>query len=55
MPTYRVYFLNDGAHISDPPIILECASDNEATQKARQYMDGKELELWRDHHLIAEP
>lgn len=54
MPTYRVYFFDEDAHISKPPINLECADDEEAEQKARQYLDGKAIELWRDGALVAQ-
>ena len=53
MATYRVYFLDDGAHISRPPIILECADDDEAARKARQYIDGKDIEVWRGDYLVT--
>ena len=53
MPLYGVYFIDRDAHISRPPEVLECADDAEATQKARQFIDGKDAELWRDGYLIA--
>ena len=53
MPTYRVYFLDAGAHISGPAIILECSNDEEAKRKARQYIGSQEIELWRENTLIA--
>jgi hypothetical protein len=53
MPTYRLYFLDDGAHISRPPVILECADNEEAMVQARQYVDGKDIELWREGTLVA--
>lgn len=53
MPLYGVYFIDRGAHISRPPEVLESADDEEATQKARQFIDGKDAELWRDGYLIA--
>ena len=54
MPDYRVYFLDQGAHISSPPVILECADNEEAMQKARQYIDGKDIELWREGTRLAQ-
>jgi hypothetical protein len=53
MPTYRVYFLDEGAHISRPAVIIECANNDEAKQRARQYIDGKDIEVWREGTLIA--
>ena len=53
MQDYRLYFLDENAHISKPPVILECADDEEAQTKARQFIDGKDLELWRGDSLVA--
>ena len=53
MSTYRVYFLDEGAHISGPAVVLECSNDKEAKQKARQYIGSQEIELWRENTLIA--
>ena len=53
MPQYRIYFIDRGAHISGPPEVIECADDQKATDKARQFIDGKDVELWREGHLIA--
>jgi hypothetical protein len=53
MPTYRIYFLDDGAHISRPPVVIECADNAEAAKVARQYIDGRDIELWREGTLVA--
>ncbi len=53
MPTYRLYFLDTDAHISRPPEAFECADDQEAVQKARQLIDGKDLELWDGPRRVA--
>lgn len=53
MPTYRIYFFDEGAQSSKPPTILECANNEEAIRKARDYVEGEDLELWRDGTLIA--
>lgn len=53
MPAYRIYFIDQGAHISKPPVILECADNEEAIQQAYQYVDGQDLELWREGTLVA--
>ena len=46
MPVYRNYFLDEGANISRPPVVLECSNNEEAINKTRQYIDGKYIELW---------
>lgn len=53
MPTYRVYFIDRGAHISRPPEVIECANNDEAVKKARQFIDGHAIELWREGLLVA--
>ena len=53
MPTYRLYFLDEGAHVSAPAKILHCADNEEAVQMARQYIDGKDIQLWREGTLVA--
>lgn len=53
MQTYRLYFLDQGAHTSTPPIVLECADDHEAVRQAKQHITGKEMELWRGTRLVA--
>lgn len=53
MPTYRLYFLDSDAHISRPPEAFDCADDQEAMQKAKQFIDGKDLELWEGNRCVA--
>lgn len=53
MPTYRVYFLDRDAHISRPPEVLEAADDVEAGQQAKQFIDGKDIEVWRESYRVA--
>ncbi len=54
MPTYRIYFLDDGAHISRPPEVIEVDSDLHAAQKAKQFIDGKDIEVWRGEYCVAQ-
>jgi hypothetical protein len=45
MPTYRAYFIDsDDRVVSFKPI--EAEDDNQAMQAARQYIDGKDIEVW---------
>ena len=53
MPEYRIYFTDQDAHISRPPELLECADDEAAIQKTRQYIDGKDIELWNGGRVVA--
>ena len=45
MPYYRIYHLGNGDHISTPPIIVECADEQEAIGKTLQAANGKAVEL----------
>ena len=53
MRQYRVYFLDEGAHIFAPSVVLECADDDEAVRQAKQYIDGKDIELRRGDYRVA--
>ena len=52
MPRYRIYTIGRDDHFwSDEDI--ECADDQEATQKAQKTMDGHDIELWERDRFIA--
>jgi hypothetical protein len=53
MPEYRVFFLDPNTYITQPPEIIECADDQEAIQKAKQFIDGRDIELWEKARFIA--
>jgi hypothetical protein len=53
MPHYRIYSTTAETHISAPPIIVECADDQEAIQKAQQAVNGEAIELWQGERLIV--
>jgi hypothetical protein len=40
MHEYRLYFIDQAGHISRPPEIVACTDNAEATQKAKQLIDG---------------
>lgn len=46
MPDYRLYQFDKAGHIVGPPQEFEFSNDQEALAKARQYVDGKAVELW---------
>jgi hypothetical protein len=50
---YKVYVLDADGHIGAPPHIVESDDDEDAIQEARQYVDGKPVEVWRDITLIG--
>jgi hypothetical protein len=52
VPEYRVYFINRTDIIIRPPETVACANDAEATQKAKQLVDGHDVELWEGPRLV---
>ena len=40
MRHYRVYIVDQGAHITEPPIEIDCKDDGEAVNAAEQLVDG---------------
>jgi hypothetical protein len=53
VPLYRVYFVDRSGHVSTPPEIVDAIDDQEATQKARQFVDGQDLEVWDESRLVV--
>jgi len=53
MPHYRVYFLDETGRISRPSELIECANDQEAREKAKQFIDGLDIEVWQETRLIV--
>jgi len=53
MPTYRLYFLDADTCISSPPIVIECINDAVATQQARQFFNGSDIEIWQGSRLVT--
>jgi hypothetical protein len=53
VPFYHVYFIDRADHPSRLPEVVECANDQEAMQKARQFVDGQDVELWDGPRFIA--
>ena len=52
MSDYRVYLLSDDDHVVDR-IELDVADDNAAIEHAKQYIDGRDIELWQRDRRIA--
>ena len=46
MPHYRLYPLDQGGHVCDPPNIIEADSDADAIAQAMQLVNGHDLEIW---------
>jgi hypothetical protein len=50
---YRVYFVDREGHIHRPPKLIACASDEEAAEKAKQFVDGQDVEVWQEQRVVA--
>lgn len=52
MPEYRIYTIgSDGHFYSSTP--LDCADDTEAMKRAKQLVDGHDIELWQRDRKVA--
>lgn len=49
---YRLYIIGEDGHI-ERRLDLEADDDAGALEQTRQYVDGKDLELWHRGQLIA--
>jgi hypothetical protein len=52
MPEYRAYMVGHDGHFVDAAHLI-CADDAEAIEKAKQLVDGHDVELWRLDRKIA--
>jgi hypothetical protein len=52
VPSYRVYLFDRGNHISRPIKTVEYTGDQEAIQKASQFVDCHDVELWERSRLV---
>jgi hypothetical protein len=55
MPDYRIYTLNSDGHITGPPQIIVCATDQAAIGQARQLLNDTdhEYEVWEGLRLVT--
>jgi coenzyme F420-reducing hydrogenase alpha subunit len=49
---YRIYLTTTHGRILGPAIVIECADDQEAIEKAVQATNEKALELWQGNRFI---
>jgi hypothetical protein len=52
VPDYRVYIVGDDGHFRDA-IPFVCETDDKAIEKAKQLVDGHDVELWQLDRQIA--
>lgn len=53
MQEYRAYILGPDGHVRDRVDIV-CDDDETAKEKAKQLVDGQDVELWQRDRRIAE-
>ena len=49
----RMYFLDNGGHISDPPEKVECVDDQVAIETAIPLLNGRAIEVWEGPHRMT--
>jgi hypothetical protein len=52
MQRYRIYTVGSDGLFSSAQF-LECVDEQEAIQKARQFVDGHDVELWDGDRFVA--
>ena len=52
MPDYRAYSVGSDGHFINA-FELECADDTEAMERAKQLVDGHDIELWQRARKIT--
>ena len=53
MAHYRIYVLDSGDHISEPPEEVECADDQAAIERAQSLLNGRAIEVWEGARCVA--
>ena len=53
MPTYRAFFLDPSNRVTLPAKDISASDDEEAMAQARQFIDGKDIELWDGPRFIV--
>jgi hypothetical protein len=52
MLDYRVYLLNQQGRVDEVPRLIRCASDEDATRRARQFQQHQTVEVWQEARLV---
>ncbi len=53
MPIYRVYPVTKDDHLAGVPISVDCGTDQEALSRARQFVNGKDVEVWQEKRRVG--
>jgi hypothetical protein len=52
MSGYRIYRVDEEGHITDVAAEFACDTDDQAIERARQYIDGLAVEVWNRARLV---
>jgi hypothetical protein len=52
MYEYRLYRVDSLGHVAGTPECFSCESDEAAIERARQAVDGHDMELWQLDRLV---
>jgi len=50
---YRFYKLDRNDRVDGPPQVVKCADDDAALIEARNYVDGRAIEIWRGNKRVG--
>jgi hypothetical protein len=53
MPEYRFYTLKSGNQMVAPPDVIDCASDQDAIDEAKKFLDGFDVEIWQGARIVT--
>lgn len=53
MPEYRFYKVSTSGHIKGPPTDHDAPDDLAAIRRARQLLDGGDVEIWQGTRVVA--
>jgi hypothetical protein len=53
MPHYRIYTVDIDGHISGPPSVESCGDDDEANRRAKDLLNGSDVELWDGARFVG--
>jgi hypothetical protein len=54
MPDYRIIEINKSGRVVGLPHYLTCDNDDDAVQKAKPLMDGRDIEVWEGARVVAQ-
>jgi glycyl-tRNA synthetase beta subunit len=52
MAAYRAYRVDQNKHIKGPPMLIVADNDAQATEQAKQFVDGCDVELWDGARMV---